>query len=222
MPQIGFHLVFAVLISQLWKELDIKGEKKSYYILTPILILSLIWFVLHFNKASSYAKEGNVSTTFTRELISIVPNIKKGSYLYIFDLNTKSKYSPSNTISYGFPSHQKLYYFYPYKKLSGEIIPPEGMEKIKRVKKVYKFFFWKDRQLKGPFDCKELRDLIGFIWLKEITLPNIEFKIFKKKKTLGKFQKRKLWKKNYRKQKRIRKKQVLLKLESNEVCSPQI
>lgn len=206
LPQIGFHLVMAMVIFRLLEIFDLrKKEKRAYAMLIPILLLSCFWLVSHFIKASSYARAGHASTAFTRRIIKAVPKIKKDRYLVIFDQNANNIFSPTNTVSYGFASFLKLYYFYPYKKLSGEILPTEQFINIKQVKRVFAFFFWEDGELRGPFDCQELSALIAISSSHRIPLPEIEFKRVKKKqKRLSRFQKHKLWMKNRRKQKRRR------------------
>jgi hypothetical protein len=192
-PQIGYHLIFVVLIIHFWKQLDLNkaGRKNVFFVIIPLILLFFSWSAYHFKKAESYERAGRSSTGFIQKIIKEVPEISHRSQVFIIDPDGNNRFSPSQTVSYGLNSVFKLLYYYPYKKISGEIISPEELIKIRSVKNVFKFFFWTGGQLLGPFNCAELRNIMAIFWPYKMELPILEVKKKKNVKSkLSRSQKR--------------------------------
>jgi hypothetical protein len=195
LPQIGIHLMLIFLMVYLWRLFGIQemGTFSHLVAIFPVLILLGVWLFLLAGKTSAYGREGDESRFFVQEIVRSVPRLPKHGYLYVFDTEKILAESPRKTVSYGFNSLLRLLYSYPYKKLSGEIIVPNGFAKINRIRKSDRFFFWYGKHLIGPFDGVVLRDLISGLSFIPINFPEIKIKTKEKaKKNLTRFQKRKL------------------------------
>lgn len=152
-PQTGYHLCFAVLLVSLLRYLAPFIRKCRTRVLTAVILVALlgVWSQEYFHKARLYGESGRTSSHFLRQVAVAVSPMKNNSHLVIIDLNRSDPYSPLQTVSYGMNAALKLFYFYPYKKVSGEIVRPglqPGQNLLKR--KFIRFFLWNHDRLIGP------------------------------------------------------------------------
>jgi len=176
LPQLGLHLIFAVLILPLWKAvfLESKSIKQRNILFIPILALLIVWLGYFWLRTSAYGEEGKNSAQFSREILKLSAGINKNNRIVIIDMNKDNSFSPLNSVAYGFNSLLRLYLS--QKNVRGEIVSPTQLSEIKCDNKALRFFFHKNNLFVGPLKCYQLRNL----------LISISPQIIKHQKILGK------------------------------------
>jgi hypothetical protein len=192
-PQVGVHLVALPIIFYLWKKISLSIRKKLNQVIAflPVGISILIYIVSFVSIASVNGEKGKSSSVFIQQVLQCTSKIKTGAHTYIIDMQPGREFSPSRIFSYGFAAMLHLYF--PDKYLTGEIIPPGNVDRIKCNKKMLNFFSWGDGRLTGPLGCTGLKTAISFLHPYSYLIPRMPGKPEKRRtKRLYRLKKRKM------------------------------
>ncbi|UCH94337.1 MAG: hypothetical protein JSV88_29275 [Candidatus Aminicenantes bacterium] len=193
-PQVGLHLATLTIIFYLWKRTGANTKKriKQTFIFLPIGILILAYIGYLAIIAAANGKKGNHSFVFTQQVLQRTSNMKPGDHVFIIDMEPNHGFSPGRIVSYGITPLLNLYY--PHKRLTGKIIPPESAAKITCDKNMLHFFFWGNGHLAGPFSCSGLKTVIYFLYPYSCLIPQMPGKPEKpgSKRRLYRLKKRKM------------------------------
>ncbi|MCJ7682609.1 MAG: hypothetical protein MUP70_17905 [Candidatus Aminicenantes bacterium] len=144
LAQVGLHLAVLPVIGYSWKRMGLPSRRgiRQASILLPVGIFMLAYIGQMAVIAAAYGQSGRHSMAFTQQVMQNTSNVDSGKHIYIIDMEARQKYSPSHTVSYGFPSLLRLYF--PQKGWTGEIILPSGTANIKDDDKAV-IFTWRNR-----------------------------------------------------------------------------
>ncbi|MGD2085991.1 MAG: hypothetical protein PVH61_07395 [Candidatus Aminicenantes bacterium] len=192
-PQVGVHLAALPIIFYLWEATDSSKRKKLKQGIALLLVgISILTYIASFVFiASQNGEKGKKSTAFIQQLIQFTRQIKPGAHTFVIDMEPGQAFSPTRTVSYGFAAILHLYY--PHCCLTGTIIPPDNVTKIKCDENMFNFFFWGNGHLTGPLNCNQLKTVICFISPDSSILSSVEEEPKKpRRKRLYRLKKRKM------------------------------
>jgi hypothetical protein len=165
LPQVGVHLIVTACMFYLWEKNRglFKERKKRFAVLLLPVPLLFTWMVCLFIRAGEYGKAGEISSSFTRQLVPAISAVKNGRRLVIIDPDSEK--SPSLTRSIGYGLDPLLALYYPRKNLMGEFIGKGGVTRWKDDPLKLHFFYWRDGRLLGPLSGELLMQVISPFYL---------------------------------------------------------
>jgi hypothetical protein len=111
------------------KKKDMKTNRQRVITAAVMILIVVFWTGYLWTKAECFCKRERSSAFFTKKAVKVAARMGKGSRILVIDMHSDRKYSPSKTVSHGFPSLLNLYY--PHKRLKGQIIPIDKIGEFK-------------------------------------------------------------------------------------------
>ncbi|MFC2155424.1 hypothetical protein ACFLRB_02900 [Acidobacteriota bacterium] len=139
LPQVGLHIAALTVLASCWKS---SPPRKGWLRYTAFFLIGLLaagWVGYLFSKAVPIGEKGEASAGFSEQVVLALHDIPAKSTIIIIDKHHSSKNSPSKVIAYGF--HSLLNLYYPDKKLTGKIFPPEKIIGLKNKPGTYVFSY---------------------------------------------------------------------------------
>jgi len=146
LPQVGVHLAALPIIFYLWEKTSFRMQPRLNQVVASLLvgIFILIYIGFFTFRVSVNGEKGKRSAAFIQQVIQSTSKIKPGTHTFVIDMRPGRAY-------------------YPHRYLTGEIIPPGNLAKIKCDKNMFDFFFWGNGRLIGPLSGNGLKTMICFI-----------------------------------------------------------